>query len=111
MLITTKPTPPKPDIATPKIGEAPKTLPDSLSAKPAENTATKPVEVKVPMVSLKAICSELKLDPRLAREKLRIAVREGKKFPELVKARKPRSPWEWPKGTQAEKEARAALAE
>jgi hypothetical protein len=61
-------------------------------------------------VSLKAICSEMKLDPREAREKLRIAVREAKKFPELAKAHKPRSAWEWPKGSLAEKEARAALA-
>jgi hypothetical protein len=60
-------------------------------------------------VSLKAICSEMKLDPRIAREKLRIAVREAKKFPELAKAHKPRSAWEWPKGSPAEKEARAAL--
>jgi hypothetical protein len=62
-----------------------------------------------PKVSLKAICSEMKLDPRIAREKLRIAVREAKKFPELAKAHKPRSAWEWPKGSAAEKEARAAL--
>jgi hypothetical protein len=60
-------------------------------------------------VSLKAICSEMKLDPRIAREKLRIAVREAKKYPELAKAHKPRSAWEWPKGSLAEKEARAAL--
>jgi hypothetical protein len=60
-------------------------------------------------VSLKAICSEMKLDPRIAREKLRIAVREAKKYPELAKAHKPRSAWEWPKGSPAEKEARAAL--
>jgi hypothetical protein len=61
-------------------------------------------------ISLKAICTELKLDPRVAREKLRLAVREAKKFPELAKARKPRTAWEWPKGSAAEKEARIALA-
>jgi hypothetical protein len=55
---------------------------------------------KTPMVSLKAICAEIKLDPRLAREKLRIAALEAKKFPELAKARKPRSAWEWPKGSE-----------
>ena len=60
-------------------------------------------------VSLKAICSEMKLDPRIAREKLRIAVREAKKYPELAKIHKPRSAWEWPKGSAAEKEARSAL--
>ena len=56
-------------------------------------------------VSLKAICAEMKLDPRIAREKLRIAVREAKKYPELAKAHKPRSAWEWSKGSLAEKEA------
>jgi hypothetical protein len=61
-------------------------------------------------VSLKAICSEMKVDPRIAREKLRIAVRDAKTFPELAKAHKPRSAWEWPKGSTAEKEARSALA-
>ncbi len=61
-------------------------------------------------VSLKAICTELKLDPRIAREKLRLAVRDAKKFPELAKVHKPRSAWEWAKGSTAEKEARAVLA-
>jgi hypothetical protein len=60
-------------------------------------------------VSLTAICTELKLDPRVAREKLRLAVRDTKKFPELAKAHKPRSAWEWTKGSLAEKEARLAL--
>ena len=69
--------------------------------------AKAPPEVKV---SLKAICVELKLDPRIAREKLRLAVRDAKKFPELAKAHKPRSAWEWPKGSPAEKEARVALS-
>jgi hypothetical protein len=64
-----------------------------------------------PAVTLKAICAELKLDPRLAREKLRFAMREGKKFPELAKAHKPRSAWEWAKGSEGEKQARAALAD
>jgi hypothetical protein len=59
--------------------------------------------------SLKAICAELKLDPRLAREKLRLAVRDAKKYPELAKAHKPRQAWEWQKGSPAEKEARIAL--
>jgi hypothetical protein len=68
---------------------------------------TKALEAKV---SLKAICAEMKLDPRVAREKLRIAVREEKKFPELAKAHKPCSTWEWPKGSLAEKEARSALS-
>jgi len=80
-------------------------------AAPAASGPTKATSVKSePLVTLKTICAELKLDPRLAREKLRITVREGKKFPELAKAHKPRSAWEWPKGSEAEKQAREALA-
>lgn len=75
-----------------------------------EKTIAKPeAPVKTATVSLKAICAEMKLDPRLAREKLRIAAREPKKFPELAKAHKPRSAWEWPKGSPAEQQAREAL--
>jgi hypothetical protein len=62
-----------------------------------------------PLVSLKALCNELKLEPRIAREKLRMAAREAKKYPELAKLHKPRAAWEWVKGSPAEKEARAAL--
>jgi hypothetical protein len=93
---------------------------NTTPTKPASPNDTKPtlglgkptVEPKATTeakVSLKAICSDMKLDPRIAREKLRIAVREAKKYPELAKAHKPRSAWEWPKGSLAEKEARAAL--
>lgn len=80
------------------------------AAKPI--SATKPPAsspAKPENISLKAICAEMKLDPRLAREKLRIAAREAKKFPELEKGHKPRSAWEWPKGSEAEKQAREAL--
>ena len=61
------------------------------------------------MITLKQICTELKLDPREAREMLRSA--DAKKYPDLVKERKPRSPWQWSKGSKAEKQARALLAE
>ncbi len=82
------------------------------AAKAPETKTATPALAKdaAPMVPLKAICAEMKLDPRLAREKLRIAAREAKKFPEPAKAHKPRSAWEWAKGSQAEKEARTALA-
>jgi hypothetical protein len=60
-------------------------------------------------ITLKALCNELNVDPRIAREKLRTAVRESKDHPNLAKAHKPRLPWEWAKGSAAEKEARAVL--
>jgi len=61
------------------------------------------------IVTLKTLCEELKIDPREAREKLRAAVGDAKVNPELAKARKPRTPWQWVKGSAAEKEARKAL--
>jgi hypothetical protein len=95
-MTTTQAKPTNPNEAKPAIGRG----------KPATAETKTAPEAKV---SLKAICSEMKLDPRMAREKLRIAVRDAKKYPELAKAHKPRSAWEWPKGSPAEKEARAAL--
>jgi hypothetical protein len=64
---------------------------------------------KVEMVTLKQLCTELKADPREAREKLRLAVRDAKKNPELAKSHKPGHAWEWPKGSPALKEVRIAL--
>jgi hypothetical protein len=65
---------------------------------------------KAETIPLKTLCAELNLDPRIAREKLRIASREPKKFPELAKVHKPRQPWEWPMNSPALAEARAALS-
>jgi len=61
------------------------------------------------IITLKQLCEELKLDARECRERLRAAVRNAKKFPELSKKHKPRTPWQWTKGTAAEKEARTAV--
>jgi hypothetical protein len=40
----------------------------------------------IEMVPLKQLCAELKVDPREARERLRLAVRDAKKNPELAKS-------------------------
>jgi len=61
------------------------------------------------IITLKALCEELKIDPREARESLRAAASDAKANPELAKARKPRTPWQWLKGSAAEKEARRNL--
>jgi len=61
------------------------------------------------IITLKALCEELKVEPREAREKLRVAASDAKANPELAKARKPRTPWQWVKGSAAEKEARRNL--
>ena len=69
----------------------------------------KPAKPTVEMVTLKQLCTELKVDPREARERLRLAVRDAKKNPELAKSHKPGHTWEWPKNSVALKEARSAL--
>jgi len=61
------------------------------------------------IVTLKDLCEELKLEPREVRERLRAAASDAKANPELAKARKPRTPWQWVKGSAAEKEVRRAL--
>ena len=64
----------------------------------------------IEMVTLKQLCVELKVDPREARERLRLAVRDAKKNPELTKSHKPGHAWEWPKNSAALKEARGVLS-
>jgi hypothetical protein len=71
-----------------------------------DKPATKPV---VELITLKQLCTELKIDPREARERLRLAVRDAKKHPELAKSHKPGHAWEWPKNSPALKEVRAVL--
>lgn len=61
------------------------------------------------VITLKQLCTELKLDPRECRERLRSAARDPKKHPELTKMHKPRAPWSWVKGSAGEKEARGLL--
>jgi hypothetical protein len=62
------------------------------------------------IITLKQLCAELKLDPREARESLRAAARDPKKFPEIAKQHKPRTPWQWAKGSAGEREARGVFA-
>jgi hypothetical protein len=54
---------------------------------------------KTEMITLKQLFAELKVDPREARERLRLAVRDLKKNPELGKSHKPGHAWEWPKNS------------
>lgn len=62
------------------------------------------------IITLKALCEELKIDPREAREKLRAAVGDANANPELAKTRKPRTPWQWVKESKALAEARELLS-
>jgi len=71
-----------------------------------EKPASKPT---IEMITLKQFCIELKVNPREAREKLRLAVRDIKKNPELAKSHKPGQAWEWTKNSPALKEVRTVL--
>ncbi len=62
------------------------------------------------IITLKTLCEELKIDPREARERLRAAASDTKANPELAKARKPRTPWQWVKDSEVEKLAREVIA-
>ncbi|SFR35134.1 hypothetical protein SAMN04488005_0766 [Yoonia tamlensis] len=61
------------------------------------------------IITLKVLCEEFKIDTREAREKLRAAVSDSNANPELAKARKPRTPWQWVRGSKALEEARNAV--
>ena len=58
-------------------------------------------------ITLKELCEELKLDPRLTRMKLRDA---AKNDPALAAIHKPRTQWRWLKGSTEDKSIRAAVA-
>jgi len=47
---------------------------------------------------------------KLARAKLRAAVKDAKTYPTLAKSHAPRKAWEWEKGSAAIAEARKVLA-
>ena len=49
----------------------------------------KPAKPAIELVTLKQLCAELRVDPREARERLRLAARDAKKNPELAKSHKP----------------------
>jgi hypothetical protein len=69
----------------------------------------KPAKATAEIVTLKQLCTERKIDRREARERLRLAVRDAKKNPELSKSHKAGGAWEWTKNSPALKEARAVL--
>lgn len=60
-------------------------------------------------VTLKQICQEMKLDPRLARMLLRDAAKDKKRYPNLSENRAVRAPWSWPSGSKGLNEALTVL--
>lgn len=62
------------------------------------------------VVTLKQLCTELKVEPRDARARLRLAAKDPKKHSELAKGHNPRQPWQWAKGSAGERQARVVVA-
>lgn len=60
-------------------------------------------------ITLKEICKEHKLCPRLSRMLLREAAKDEKKYPNLAKQHKPRTSWIWTKDSKAFEEAKTVL--
>ena len=61
------------------------------------------------IITLKDVCKEHKLCPRISRMLLRDAVKDNKKYPNLAKQYKPRNAWEWQKGSKEHEEALKVL--
>ena len=61
-----------------------------------------------PMIALKTLSGELKLDPREGRKRLRYAKQDAKAFP-LLAAHIAGGAWEWPEGSPQLTEAKKAL--
>ena len=51
------------------------------------------------IITLDDICAEMKVSPRDARSRLRMASKDGKKYPNLGKEHVARQPWRWTDGT------------
>jgi hypothetical protein len=78
---------------------------------PQQMEITMTTEIKdEDVVTLKELCTQLKIDPYDARQKLRVAVLDAKEYPALAKSHKPKKSWGWPKNSPAIKEVRVVLA-
>lgn len=61
------------------------------------------------LVALKTICSELNVEPRAARMKLRKAVTNKEKYPNLAASHAANARWEWEAGSPALEEVKACI--
>jgi hypothetical protein len=63
------------------------------------------VRKETAMIALKALCAELNVNPRKARQLLRKAAEK----PRTPLVKEPHRPWRWKAGSKAEREARKVL--
>jgi hypothetical protein len=61
------------------------------------------------ITTLKTLCDELKVDPKIARKRLRTAIEQVDQYPDLVKSHKHRGSWKWKTGDEAEQQARTVV--
>lgn len=64
---------------------------------------------KAKTITLADLCKQMKMNPREARMRLRLAASKKDEFPALVEAHVPRQPWQWTVGSDALEEATKAL--
>lgn len=62
------------------------------------------------IITLQALCDELKVKPREARMLLRLAASKKGEYPALAEAHIPRQPWKWTVGSKAHADAKKALS-
>ena len=82
---------------------------DTLQAAPAADDSKptkKTTKASTDVVTLSSICKELKVEPTIARAKLRAV--DPKEYPAIAKHKHGTS-WEWKKGDAAIKEVKALL--
>lgn len=87
----------------------------AMSSRPASDSSPKLTPHKAiarsngKLVALKTICSELEVDPRAARMKLRKAVTNKEKYPNLAASHAANARWEWEAGSPALEEVKACI--
>ena len=62
------------------------------------------------ITTLKSLCDELKVNPKMARKRLRAAMQRPDDFPALIKSHKPRGSWQWIRASDSELQARTAVS-
>lgn len=71
------------------------------AARPATSSMKSRARDTGDLIPLKVICADNSIEPRIARMKLRKAVKDAKKYPALHASHNANARWEWPKGSTA----------
>lgn len=87
------------------------TEPNTADAANSKADEKAPAKAAAPnMITLDALCREMKVSPRDARMLLRLAAKQKAQYPNLGREHVARQPWAWAPGSKALAEAKKALA-